>query len=125
MSEAPAPDDQLPLSKRAGAMLGVAIALMLAMLPGIGFQSGAASTGIGATHSERPLLTTAAARLSEARAELDKARPDLSSPPVLPAALLAFAFLLIGAVRLRTTAARAQAPARRHSTTRARAPPRA
>lgn len=123
MSPVPAPDD-MPLSKRAGAVLGVAIALMLAMLPGIGFQGSRGPASIGAAHSERPLLN-AAARLSEARAELDKAKPDLGSPPVLPAAALAFAFLLLGAATLRPPLARTRIPARRPSTARARAPPRA
>lgn len=124
MSQAPAPDDEMPLSKRAGAVLGVAVALLLAMLPGIGFQGARGPAAIGAAHSERPLLT-AAARLSEARAELDKAKPDLGSPPVLPAAALAFAFFLLASASLRPPLARAQLPARRPSTARARAPPRA
>jgi hypothetical protein len=123
MSKAPAPDDDLPLSKRAGAMLGVAVALLLALLPGIGFQA-ARGPAISAAHSDRPLLN-AAARLSEARAELDRAKPDLGSPPVLPAATLAFAFFLLAAASLRPPLARARIPARRPSTARARAPPRA
>lgn len=124
MSQAPARDDDLPLRKRAGAMLGVAIALLLAMLPGIGLHGAKAPASIGAAHGERPLLT-ATNRLNEARAELDKAKPDLGSPPVLPAAALAFAFFLLGATTLRPPLRRARIPARRPSTARARAPPRA
>jgi hypothetical protein len=124
MSQAPASDDDLPLSRRAGAVLGVAIALLLAMLPGIGVQGAKAPASIGAAHGERPLLT-AAHRLNEARAALDKARPDLGSPPVLPAAALAFVFLLLGGATLRPHFTRAQLPARWPSTARARAPPHA
>lgn len=124
MSQVPAPDETLPNRLNAGTVLSVAVALLLAMLPGIGVHGGRASATIGAAHSERALVT-ATARLSEARAELDKAKPDLGSPPILPAAALAFAFFLFGAVALRQPPARAPIPARRPSNARARAPPRA
>lgn len=124
MSQAPAPDDAARL--RAGAVLGVAIALLLAMLPGVG-PHGLRLPATIAAHADQPLLTTAN-RLSEARAELGKARdlkarPDFGDAPILLAGALAAACLLAGANSLRPPLARVSAPRRWPATTRARAPP--
>ena len=129
MSQAPAPDDSLPNRLNAGTVLGVAMALLLAMLPGIGFHGARMPSGLGAAHADQPLLT-AASRLGDARAELSKARgpkvrADFGDAPVLPAAALALVFFLFAAASLRPPLARAPIPARRPSTARARAPPRA
>ena len=126
MTQAPAPDDAAaaPLSARAGAVLGVAIVLLLALLPGAGLHGARPLSSLGAAHIDQPLLA-AAHRLGEARAELAKTRPDFGDAPGLLAAALAAAFFLLAAASLRPPLARAQAPRRRPSTTRARAPPRA
>lgn len=126
MSQAPAPDDSPApqLSARAGAVLGVAIVLLLALLPGMGPQRARPLSAIGAAHVDQPFLA-AAHRLSEARAELGKARPDFGDAPVLLAAAMAAAILLLAAASLRAPLIRARALARRPSTVRARAPPRA
>ena len=125
------PDDvsHTRLSARAGAVLSVAVALLLAMLPGVGLTGAQPLSTIGAAHADQSLLTTAN-RLSEARAELGKARdpkapPDFGDAPVLLAAALAAAFLLVGTASLRPPLARVSAPRRWPSTARARAPPRA
>lgn len=129
MTEAPAPDDSLPARLSAGTVLGVAMALLLAMLPGLGFHGARPFSAIGAAHADQPLLA-AANRLGEAAADLSKVRGPkvraaFGDAPVLPAAALALAFFLLAAAALRPPLARAQVPARRPSTARARAPPRA
>jgi hypothetical protein len=129
MIEAPAPDEALPTRLSAGTVLSVAVALLLALLPGVGFHGARPLSAIGAAHADHPLLT-AANRLGEATAELGKARgpktlPAFGDAPVLLAAALAFAFFLFGAASIRPPLARVRVPARRPSTARARAPPRA
>ena len=126
MSQAPAPDDALATRLSASAVLGVAIALLLAMLPGIGLSGARPLSTIGAAHAEQ--LLPAANR--DARADLSTARgpkthPDFGDAPVLLAAALAAAFVLLAAASLRLPLARAPVPGRRPTATRARAPPRA
>jgi hypothetical protein len=129
MSEAPAPDEAPSTRLNAGAVLSVAVALLLAMLPGVGFHGARPLSSVGAAHADRPLLTVAN-RLGEATQDLSKARgpktlPTFGDAPVLLGAALALAFFLFGAASIRSPLARAPVPARRPSTARARAPPRA
>lgn len=76
MSQAHAPDETR-LSARA--VLGVAVALLLAMLPGVGFQASRPLSSIGATHADHPFLA-ATNRLGDATAQLNKARGPRTLP---------------------------------------------
>jgi hypothetical protein len=112
-----------------GAMLGLAVALLLAMLPGGGLSANRLPAGLAAAAADQSILG-AASRVVETRASVSKVRgprvrEDFGDAPMLPAAALALSLVLFGAILLRPPFARAPAPARRHSTTRARAPPRA
>lgn len=112
-----------------GAMLGLAVALMLALLPGGGLSANRLPAGLAAAAADQSILGTAS-RIAETRATLTKARgprvrADFGDTPVLLASALALALLLFGAATLRPRFVRAPAPARRPTTTRARAPPRA
>ena len=126
MTQAPAPDDAIPtrLNAGVGAVLGVAIVLLLAMLPGAGPHGARPISALSAAHADQPALP-AASRIAAARAEPGKARPDFGGTPLLLAGALAAAFLVLTAASLRPSLARAEAPRRRSTTARARAPPRA
>ena len=124
-------DPRLPARSRSGvgAVLGIAVALLLAMLPGGAVHGSRLQSAFAAASSDQPALT-AANRLGEARAALSKARgprarPEFGDTPVLLAGALALALILLGAASLRPPLVRAKAPARWPSTARARAPPRA
>lgn len=117
------------LNPGVGAMLGLAVALMLAMLPGSGLSANRLPAGLAAAAADQSILGTAS-RAAETRATISKARgprvrAEFGDAPVLLAGALALALLLFGAASLRPPFVRAPTPARRPSTTRARAPPRA
>lgn len=126
-----APDPRLParLSSGVGAVLGIAVALLLAMLPGGAVHGSRLQSAISAASADQSVIA-AANRFSEARTALSKARgpkarPDFGDTPILLASALALALLILGAASVRPPLARAQLPARRPATVRARAPPRA
>ena len=126
-----APDPRLAarLSSGAGAVLGIAVALLLALLPGGAVHGSRLQSAISAAAADQSVIA-AANRFGEARAALNKARgpkarPDFGDTPILLASALAFALLILGAASVRPPLARAQVPARRPATVRARAPPRA
>jgi hypothetical protein len=117
------------LSAGAGAVLGIAIALLLALLPGGGVHAARLQSGISATSADHH-LTPAADRTGEARRSLHKAkRPDprradfdgglasLQQPSEFGG--------IAPAAPLRAAQAPAQRPTRWPSTAQARAPPRA
>ena len=124
-------DPRLParLSSGVGAVLGIAVALLLAMLPGGAVHGSRLQSAISAASADQ-LVAAATTRLGEARTALNKVRgprtrPDFGDTPVLLASALALALLILGAASTRPPLARAQTPARRPTTVRARAPPRA
>ena len=126
-----ASEPRLParLSTGVGAVLGIAVALLLAMLPGGAVHGSRLQSAISAASADQAVMA-AANRFGEARAAFNKARgpnarPNFGDTPVLLASALALALLILGAASTRPPLARAQAPARRPATVRARAPPRA
>ena len=123
-------DPRLPgrVNTAVGTVLGLAVALLIAMLPG-GIASGARSQMLGAGAADQ-LVQAAANRLGETRSSFHKTRGpargfDFDDTPLLPAAIAALILIASAAASLRPAPVRAQHPARRPSTTRARAPPRA
>jgi len=126
-----APDPRLParLSTGVGAVFGIAVALLLAMLPGGAVHGSRLQSAISAANADQ-LVAAATNRLSEARNALSKVRgprtrPDFGDTPVLLASALALAIILFAAVSIRPPQTPARRPARRPSNARARAPPRA
>jgi hypothetical protein len=112
-----------------GTVLSIAVALLLAALPGGSVNSARLQSPLGAASADQTVLAIAN-RFGEARASLQKARgpnarrPDFGGTPVLFAALAATLVLIAGAWLFRPLPVRAQRPARWPSTARARAPPR-
>ena len=126
-----APDPRLParLSTGVGAVLGIAVALLLAMLPGGAVYGSRLHSAISTASADQSIIA-AANRVGAARAAFNtargpNARPNFGDTPMLLASALAVALLVLGAASTRPPLARAQAPARRPATVRARAPPRA
>ncbi|MEZ0241888.1 MAG: hypothetical protein ACAH11_00825 [Sphingomonas sp.] len=136
MTEDAAPDDardSRPMARvtsSIGAMLGIAVALLLAALPGVSITSTRAQSAFSAATADQSILATAS-RLGEARATPFKARgpnarrPDFGDTPFLLAAAATLALLLVAAAAQRPARLLVQRPARWRSTARARAPPRA
>lgn len=125
-------DSSLParMSRGVGTVMGIAVALLLAMLPGSAVNTARVQSALSATSVDQSILATVN-RLGEARASLAKARgpnarrPDFGDTPVLLAGAATLLLLAFAAASQRPARLLVQRPARWPSTARARAPPRA
>lgn len=116
------------MSKAVGAVLGIAIALLLAIVPGSSTPASRLQSAFSATTVDQCLPLTAE-RAGEARRTLQKAkgpgarRADFDDGGVLPAAIALPVCIQPVAETPRLALAQGQQPGRWPATTRARAPP--
>jgi hypothetical protein len=125
-------DPPLParLSSAAGAVLGIAVALLIALLPGGAATGSQLQSAFSASTAEQGVLAVAD-RAGEARRALPGARgpnarrPDFDNGLIPVAASAALAPAAPAAASPRFVLVRAQRPGRWFSSAQARAPPRA